>query len=968
MPSLEIEDLDRANLDQIIAQAADEQWTDLVLARVHTLLLYFQKPQRVQRIYQFEEHIEDLAAKLAPLTHLTSLYLTGNAIGDEGAKTIAATLTNLTSLYLGHNAISDEGVKAIAAKLTKLRSLGLDNNAVGTEGARSIAKSLANLKELDLGWNSYGEGWNKIGDEGAKAIAGLTSLTSLDVSKNEIGADGAKAIANLTNLTSLNLSRNSIGQIPKGLIDLPSLQSLNLRENPIQDIDAELYSGDDDAQTLRSLRDYFRGLGRGVVKQDQVKLLLVGNGRVGKTSILNRLLGHSFNEKEESTHGIQLRTWKLEGVAPERLGGNPAKVSLWDFAGQDIYHATHRLFMRTRALFLLVWDSETESTPCFTDEKTGAVYENFPLPYWIGYIKILSGSPVIITQNKVDRPEGKQLNYGVELQQTYPPPSGIADFAHVSAKKATQNGMADLTEKIQQALSHLGTVGYELPAQWVEVRDQIKELKDRYISYERFEAICPDDMEGTEPQSLASFLHQAGEIFYQPESFGDRLILDQQWAINGVYAVLDRSKDYYQLLRSEAKDGLILDLLINKAWQEFSAEERGLLLEFMKSCELGFEYREGVYYVPQLLPDEKPARVADRWQGSTEHVLQISYDFLHRAIIERFIVRVGRHVEEDYPEIWRNGIVVLHQPSNTRAMVEATPEDRRILVQAKGDAPVQLLQMVQNELAELHEDFEPTISFSADSGEHFVEEKTLKQFAEAGSPKVPATDGHLIDLSPLRAFLRSGDVKMPEAPVKPPLVTNEPIFLSYAWGDPSEVGESREAIVDRLYETLMTKGLDVVRDKKDNGYKKKISTFMQRIGQGCLVVVVISNKYLRSPYCMYELLEIHKNGAFDKRVFPIVLRDAKLYKLSDRLEYVEYWKEETDVVEQRIEKIGLSNLSREGTINDYYDYYDAIAKNIDLLTSLLDDWNALTPKLLEENNFEILLSEIETRLTELSNT
>src|SRR5688572_4207170 len=76
------------------------------------------------------------------------------------------------------------------------------------------------------------------------------------------------------------------------------------------------------------------------------------------------------------------------------------------------------------------------------------------------------------------------------------------------------------------------------------------------------------------------------------------------------------------------------------------------------------------------------------------------------------------------------------------------------------------------------------------------------------------------------------------------------VFISYAWG-----GESEE-IVNQIDQALQQRGLKIIRDKRDLGYKGSISGFMERIGQGNCVIVVISDKYLRSPNCMFELVEI----------------------------------------------------------------------------------------------------------------
>ena len=70
------------------------------------------------------------------------------------------------------------------------------------------------------------------------------------------------------------------------------------------------------------------------------------------------------------------------------------------------------------------------------------------------------------------------------------------------------------------------------------------------------------------------------------------------------------------------------------------------------------------------------------------------------------------------------------------------------------------------------------------------------------------------------------------------------VFVSYAWG-----GES-ERIVDELERAFAEHGIRIIRDKKDLGYKGSIEAFEQRIGHGQCVVLVISDKYLRSEHCM----------------------------------------------------------------------------------------------------------------------
>src|SRR5262249_52782716 len=77
--------------------------------------------------------------------------------------------------------------------------------------------------------------------------------------------------------------------------------------------------------------------------------------------------------------------------------------------------------------------------------------------------------------------------------------------------------------------------------------------------------------------------------------------------------------------------------------------------------------------------------------------------------------------------------------------------------------------------------------------------------------------------------------------------------------------------------------------------------------QGDFIVTVISDKYLRSEYCMYELFRIYRNCAdkperFLGKVVPLILPDAKLERLSDRFERAEYWMEQQKELEPRVKE------------------------------------------------------------------
>jgi hypothetical protein len=182
------------------------------------------------------------------------------------------------------------------------------------------------------------------------------------------------------------------------------------------------------------------------------------------------------------------------------------------------------------------------------------------------------------------------------------------------------------------------------------------------------------------------------------------------------------------------------------------------------------------------------------------------------------------------------------------------------------------------------------------------------------------------------------------------------VFISYAWG-----GE-REEIVNQIDQALQGRGVKIIRDKRDLGYKGSISEFMERIGRGNCVIVVISDKYLRSPNCMFELVEIAEGKQFHDRIFPIVLADANIYDPVKRIEYVRHWEVKRAELADAMRTLDPANLQG---IRDDMDLYDRIRDKISGLTSILKDMNTLTPEMHRDADFSEVYDGIMKRMQEI---
>lgn len=219
---------------------------------------------------------------------------------------------------------------------------------------------------------------------------------------------------------------------------------------------------------------------------------------------------------------------------------------------------------------------------------------------------------------------------------------------------------------------------------------------------------------------------------------------------------------------------------------------------------------------------------------------------------------------------------------------------------------------------------------------------------------VAAARPHL-DLTPFgfKPHLPSGPGKSP-LPDKPPLPPRKEkqVYISYAWGGDSE------AFVNQLDQTFQEKGLKIVRDKRDLGYKGSITEFMREIGRAGAIIVVINEKYLKSPNCMFELSEIATNKDFRERVFPVVLSDADIYKPVNRIKYVQHWEQEIKALDEAMKTVSAANLQG---FREEIDSYQTIRNTISELTFILKDMNTLTPEMHQDGNFEVIYQEVQRR-------
>ena len=659
-----------------------------------------------KRLDLAKAHLADLRT-LKNLKNLQNLQVSNFNIHDISP---LSGLTKLETLHLGHNQIqhlaplkfllqlqilnlSHNRIQHLPewSDLQKLETLDLSHNQL-----RQVAslKFLMHLKHLTLKLNriQHLPDWSD-----------LQKLETLDLSQNQL--TDITPLQKLTQLKKLNLEQNQITHIPPRFFEqLPYLESLNLRKNPVANVPPEVFKKG--KCSVDELHQYFADLNQGVAKVHQTKLILIGNGGVGKTSLVRRWLDGGFDAHEPSTHAIQLRPHYLPTTVAQQMGKDQVRLQIWDFGGQDIYHSTHQLFMQTNAVFVLVWDVDTEEQEKqeeVLENGTPVTYYNHPLPYWLDYVRYLgNSSPVLVVQTKRDV-RGKQLpqNWN-ELLKAYP---NIAEGLSVELKLDDEddNGVGVFKEQLYKVLRQQSKkVQYQLPKSWWQVRLELEMRQHdqtRTLTLDQFSQICKKV--GVVHQGhahLREYFHHTGALFYQEGLFKNELIVDQKWAIEAVYTLLDRQG----LLMRLQRNGFFRGQDLIDRWDElaraqkippYTPQDQAQLVLFMESCHICVEIGKNArsnssslplaqrqYLAPQLLPDTAISNQASLFRSGTPSVfVKLVHPFLHAAVMQQFMIRTTHLVEDKQSNIRQNSIYLKYKKHEI--LVQAIPAEKSIVVQ-----------------------------------------------------------------------------------------------------------------------------------------------------------------------------------------------------------------------------------------------------------------------------------------------
>lgn len=594
---------------------------------------------------------------------------------------------------------------------------------------------------------------------------------------------------------------------------------------------------------------------------------MLGNGRVGKTQICRRLCGEGFDPSIPSTHGISLGQLRLAGAS----GDQPAvDAHFWDFGGQDIYLGTHALFLDERAIYVIAWTPKHENIK--ESEEDAVPMRNRSLVYWLEYVRSLAGpqAPVIVVQAQCDReldvrPTPVLAEHGFErLRVTWS-----------SAKQ--HDGMERLQLELKSAaryqLERYGKV--RLPASWLAVGEELcARIREKTLARAEFEELCRAKHGSAVPGVVLEYLHRSGQVFWREGLFGNQVVLDLAWALNGVYAVLERTTALPEIRRQAGR--FSPQLLAALVWRDYEEAERKLFLSLMEQCQICFEVTEDVFIAPALLPGRAAmeSAVQQVWrEAAPDAVVRLDYAFLHEGVLRAMLCGIGKKAGV-HAVYWAYGVCFYDAEHKSTVRIGSDLPDvaagqagGSITVEAVGPGAAPLAKHLVVSIQRLNIGRPPQVIWELGEARH--DARAEAETLAASEPAFAAVN-----------------------PAHPPRLAGEaqPVYVSYAWG-----GES-DALVDE-FERRLPENFKLIRDKSAMRPGDWISRFMADIGRADLVLVVLSDKYLRSVYCMRELLHLFNTSlgereGFMRKVVPLSVGDLRVSRALDRAAHVKHWKQE----------------------------------------------------------------------------
>lgn len=812
-----------------------------------------------------------IPSALSDLPRLRKLDLRRNQLREVPEWLVS--LTELKVLDLDHNRL--EEIPVVLSKLRTLTELNLGDNRL--RGCPVALSNLSQLQKLFLGLNQLQEIPLEVGElrqlrvlslrgnklrEIPAAVFALKQLHYLYLHKNQL-LQVPEALGKLRELRLLTLSHNQLLDVPVTLYDCKKLTHLALHGNPNLGIPREILGPEPDEvfgpgqhipANPTAILSYYFSPKRPLL---EAKLILVGRGAVGKTSLVNRLVHGTFDQVKK-TEGIKITRWDV----PLPTSQDQAHLNVWDFGGQEIMHATHQFFLTRRSLYLLVLSG-----------REGMADQD--AEYWLKLIESFGGeSPVLIVLNKQ-----REHVFDVNQRQLLGKYPFIRGFIKTDCDD--RMGLDELHRRIKEEINALPHLRDGFPSEWFEVKDNLPRTRKNFISFDDYRKACRKWKVKSEAEQnlLGRYLHDLGVMlnFREDERLQDTHVLKPQWVTEGIYAILNSP-----LLADKKGELRVRDLKGILDAKNYPVNMHPFVLDLMKKFELCFTFPDNDthYLVPELLDIQEPEAAAVFKPAECLN-FRYEYEVLPEGLLPRFIVRTHGLIEDEFR--WRTGVILRFEEG--RALVKADVVDKKVFIHVTGKAEARrrLLAVIRSDFERIHNDLKFKPAELVPLHEHpdeavtyeellVYEQNGVAQFSKVIGKKIIQVDvqellnGVDLEGTRRREDRREALAEMREEPIR--------VFISYSQKDEKRF---RLALDSHLKILQRQRVIDTWHDRMIKPGTEWKDTIDANLEQSKIILLLVSSDFIASDYCweieMKRAMERHEKK--EARVIPIIIRDCK---------------------------------------------------------------------------------------------
>jgi internalin A len=584
--------------------------------------------------------------------------------------------STLQRLFLTDNQLSTLSVEV--GKLTALQWLNLTDNQLSTLPVE-VGKLIA-LQWLFLTDNQLSTLPVEVGK--------LTALQTLSLFNNQLSTLPVE-VGKLTELQDLFLFNNQLSTLPVEVGKLTELQDLFLRNNPLQTPPPEIVS-----QGIPAILAYLQTLQQAPVERFEAKVILIGEGGMGKTSLLRNLQGKDFVERLPVTHGIEIAP--LYAPHPHHSQQH-ITLYTWDFGGQDIYQATHQFFLTQRSVYLLLWNARLGAEAC-------------RLPFWLETIKgHAPDAKILLVSTHSDLWTIPTINLS-SYQQRYPQIVGQCTISNL-----TGSGLDNLRAQLLAAVLQTPFVGQKWPLTWVQAEQELLARPEHHIDHAIFVIACSQHKieSETERETFGRYLHDLGKIlyFYDDPILKTLIVLKPNWISKAISRVLLDP-------HVQQSGGVLEHRELPRIW---ATDEHGqpypralypIFVRMMERFELCYQLepdRPGQpitqSLIPQLLPNQPPASLSPipTVPGTGQVLVEMRYtlSFVPAGLMSWFLVRTHRYSQRQH---WREGARLVY--GGQQAHIELDASQREISIRVWGPFPYTFLLILKQTLDDLLQAFQ----------------------------------------------------------------------------------------------------------------------------------------------------------------------------------------------------------------------------------------------------------------------